>query len=461
MAKKSETAPPTARLQRSAIGALAITRAGMRQLGHKARQITRSEEHKEQAQQEHEAELGRILFSALNQLKGTALKVSQMLSMEAGLLPESIRAQLAKACYQVTPLNRALVHKLFMREFGRAPQDLFAAFEAQACAAASLGQVHRARLHDGREVALKLQYPGIAASIASDIAMLHGLLQTFGRHVSLLPQPEVMNQVMREIELKLNEEIDYQHEAAQLEWFAAHVRLPGIVLPRLVPQFSSRTVLCMEYLQGQHLQEWLDGDPPQSARDAVGQLLFDWFLYSTFELGRVHADPHPGNFLILPDGRLGVLDFGCTRSLQPDFLLRLRHTWKLFLRLQACSDAAQQRSWAEQLYAAYCSLGLVQSRLDCASYCEKIQPLLAPIQAWQAQAFIHADADGFFDFSQKAPYPATNREAAEVMMAYLSEFDNDLMYFDRNYLGLMHLLTRLGARVKTRNRWLCTEEPAA
>ena len=167
--------------------------------------------------------MGRILFAALNQLKGTALKASQLLSMELGFLPEGIRRELAKAHYQVTPLNRALVIKLLRQEFGAGPDRLFQTFEPQAFAAASLGQVHAATLADGQAVAVKLQYPGMATSIGSDLALLRTLLSAISLRSHTLPKADIVAPVMADIEHKLAEELDYLNEAEQLVWFGQHL----------------------------------------------------------------------------------------------------------------------------------------------------------------------------------------------------------------------------------------------
>ena len=150
----SANAPRSGRLARGAIAGTAAVKLGMAALALNAQVLVLSDEATAQARAAHEARLGRILFGALNQLKGIALKASQLLSLELGLLPEGMRIELARAHYQVTPLNRALVIKLMRQEFGAAPEDLFASFEPQAFAAASLGQVHAATLHSGDAVAV-------------------------------------------------------------------------------------------------------------------------------------------------------------------------------------------------------------------------------------------------------------------------------------------------------------------
>lgn len=434
-------APRTGRLARGAIAGMAVARAGVAQLGHKAAGLTRAAALNEQAQLDHQAKLGRILFGALNQLKGTALKASQMLSMELGFLPEAMRAELARAHYQVTPLNRALVIKLLRQQFGRGPDELFERFEPTAFAAASLGQVHGATLAGGEAVAVKLQYPGMAASIGSDMAMLRTLLQTLGRGSDGLPKADVMERVLADIEQKLAEELDYLHEAEQLGWFAqALAGRPDLVVPQTYPGLSSKRVLTMQRLKGLHLNEWLATEPSQAERDHFGQLLFDTFMHSLFTLRRLQADPHPGNYLFMSGGRLGLLDFGCTKQIGAPFCSALSAAWSALLR-QPSDAAALQR--------AYLALGLIAPALKERDFREQLLPALAELQAWQVRPF----GAEVYDFGQHPLPPRMNATQQRLAARHLQAMAPELPYFDRAYLGLVQMLKALGARVRTRNRF--------
>ncbi|MFZ6673259.1 ABC1 kinase family protein [Undibacterium sp. Xuan67W] len=437
--------PPSSKLGRSAVSGLALAQVGISHVGHKARQLTRSDEAKITAQDEHEAELGRILFRALNQLKGTALKISQLLSMEADFLPAGIRRELAKGCYQVTPLNRALVHKVFSREFGQAPEHVFAQFDATSFAAASLGQVHHASLADGTQLAVKIQYPGIAASISSDVRMLRGLLHTMSLGSDLIPRKELVDRNMSELEHKLAEELDYEHEAAQLRWFARHVRLPGIVIPVPVASHSSQRILSMQRLDGLHLDEWLATNPDQATRDHFGQLLFDWFWHSVCELGRLHADPHPGNFLFMADGQLGVLDFGCTKSISKSFCTSMAKAWRGLLD--------QNRSSFAPVRLAYIELGLIRADLSLEDFETQLIPAATALVEWQLQPFTMQR----FDFRHKTSYPAPDTGHGKILVKLALSYHEDMPYFDRAYMGMMHMLKKIGAVVDTRNPWLNPE----
>ncbi len=435
------TLPRTGRLSRGAIASMAVAKAGLAHLGHKAQSLARDDAQEALARTAHEAELGRILFAALNQLKGTALKASQLLSMELGFLPEGMRQELARAHYQVTPLNRALVVKVMRQEFGQDPHSLFQQFDTHAFAAASLGQVHAATMPDGQAVAVKLQYPGMASSIGSDMRMLRSLLQVLGDRSGVLPKGDIVTRVMADIEHKLAEELDYLHEAQALQWFGKHLTLPGLHIPQPVMARTTRRVLTMQRLHGLHLNEWLQTQPSQTARDQAGQMLFDTFMHCSFALQHLQADPHPGNYLFMANDQLGLLDFGCTRKLDAGFCQATAALWSTLLRKPDDHAALQQ---------AYLVLGLIAPELSVQDFSDLLQPALAARQAWQRLPFTVA----VYDFAQHPAYPVNTVEQQRQALRYLQSMPADLPYFDRAYLGLTQLLKALGARVRTGNPWI-------
>ena len=432
----ARTEPPrTGRLARGTITGIAAARIGMAQLGHRVRTPSA------QAQADHEAALGRILFGALGQLRGSALKVSQLLSMHPQLLPEGVRRELARAHHQAPPLNRALVGRVFRQAFGQEPEALFEHFEPTAFAAASLGQVHRAQLAGHGTVAVKVQYPGIAATIASDMQLMRAALRALAHTDLPLPTDAVMDGVMAEIEATLLREVDYLQEAEQLQWFAEHAAQPGVVMARPILSHTRAQVLTQQFLPGQPLQAWLatQPSPSQSQRDQAGQHLWDWFMHCLFVLGRVHADPHPGNFLFAPDGTVGVLDFGCTRSLSEHFRTQVTKAWSALLR----PPTDPQRD--ALVLQAYQALGLVNASLTVPAYTAELAPALADMQAWQMEPFTQP----VFDFGVKTPPPITAGRHQRMLGKHLVQVPGEMPAFERMWMGLMHLLTGLGARVHT------------
>lgn len=392
------SAPRTSRLARGAVAGIAVARAGVAHFRYKASELTGSKAlsieakalAKAQARAEHEARLGRILFGALNQLKGTALKISQLLSMELGVLPEAMRHELAQAHYRVTPLNRALVVKLLRQELGRGPGELYEHFELQAFAAASLGQVHAAELKRGETVAVKIQYPGMDASISSDLDLIRKVLNGLLAGTSTSPHADLIDRMKVDVASKLSEELDYQREAVQLRWFHEHLSLPDLVVPLPVMALTSRRVLTMQHLPGLHLNEWLRTAPSRQERDHYGQLLFDLFMHSVFKLRKIQADPHAGNFVFMGGGRLGVLDFGCVHELNPTFCDTISSAWSSVLF----------DPWKiDRLLEAYQQMRMVEPAMTLDEFKTQLLPAIADLLRWQGLPFLVE----VYDFGQHPP----------------------------------------------------------
>ncbi|WP_020591384.1 ABC1 kinase family protein [Kiloniella laminariae] len=471
--KEDKGSIATRRLQRSTTLGLTATRVGLSHLGHlgrtklaqrlnpKTTDDIASRESRAQIQRAHEEQIGKTLFKALNQLKGTALKASQILSMEAEILPEGIRKELAKACYQATPLNRALIDKVFRNEFGKGPGDVFARFDKNAFAAASLGQVHKATLPGdqglaptqarnqapNQDVAVKVQYPGIAASIKSDIKALSGLLSLVSASTNFMPDRTVIDPVLDEITLQLQREVDYFLEAENLTRFASRLKLDKVRIPAVFADYSSERILTMENLSGCHLEEWLAGNPTQAEKNHYGQLLYDFFFHSFFDLQHLHADPHPGNFLFMPDGELGVLDFGCIREVDPDFIRKITSYYQLMIRHHGPEKGKGQPDYAG-LQGFYEEFELIKPDLEESALRDILQPELDPIQHWMIAPYHEAT----FDFSNWK-WPDMTTDSTRKIAPYMKGINRDLLYFDRAYRGLGLMLSRLGAVVKTGNPW--------
>ncbi|SNQ46041.1 putative unusual protein kinase [Frankia canadensis] len=253
------------------------------------------------------------IFRVLGELKGGAMKLGQALSVFEAALPDEVaapyRAALTKLQEAAPPLPAAVVHRVLTEEFGERWRDLFAEFDDTPSAAASIGQVHRAVWADGRSVAVKIQYPGAGPALLADLTQLGRAARLFG---AVTPGLDI-KPLVEELKARITEELDYRLEAAwQSAFAAAYADDPDIVVPR--PLAGSDRVIVSEWIEGVPLSAVIaDGTAEQ--RDRAGLLLVR-FLYSCpARAGLLHADPHPGNFRLLADGRLGVLDFGAVNRL--------------------------------------------------------------------------------------------------------------------------------------------------
>jgi predicted unusual protein kinase regulating ubiquinone biosynthesis (AarF/ABC1/UbiB family) len=260
---------------------------------------------------------GERILATLGELKGAALKLGQALAMDPDALPEEARSVVARLLSQAPErMEFAQVAEVLRSELGREPDQLFAEFEREPLAAASLGQVHAARLADGREVVVKVQYPGVEKALENDLANASTLVRGF----ALTGQALDGRPYYDELRSSLLRELDYEQEAAQADAYrVAARRYPELVVPEVVKDRSARRVLCLDRLHGKLLVDFMESDAPESERFRVGRLMV-FAIWGPFYAARlVHADPHPGNFLVLPDGRLGVLDFGATKLLSERF----------------------------------------------------------------------------------------------------------------------------------------------
>jgi predicted unusual protein kinase regulating ubiquinone biosynthesis (AarF/ABC1/UbiB family) len=301
---------PKGRLRRAAslLGMGARVSAGL--VGDKARELLGGEGNAKAGAAER-------VLATLGELKGAALKAGQTLSLFADQLPE-VQKVLGKLFSRAPTLPYPQIAAAIAAELGAPPEELFASFEQTPFAGASLGQVHRARLRSGEEVAVKVQYPGVDRALEDDVKNAAAVVKTVGLGGGLLDTREYLEEVKRE----LMAELDYRREIASLELFRGHLaRWPDLVVPRVFPALCSGKVIVLERLEGPTLHEVEEraDTMTREARFALSQQLIRSF-YGPFLLHRtIHADTHPGNYVVMADGRLGVLDFGCVKHLSAAF----------------------------------------------------------------------------------------------------------------------------------------------
>jgi predicted unusual protein kinase regulating ubiquinone biosynthesis (AarF/ABC1/UbiB family) len=301
---------PTGKLERA--GKLVSTgvKIGGNYIKYMGDKITNPEQAKENFDQNNAEDI----YDGLKSLKGSALKVAQMLSMEKNLLPSAYVDKFSLAQFSVPPLSGPLVRKTFKQYLGNYPEDIFETFTAESVNAASIGQVHKAT-NKGKKLAVKIQYPGVANSISSDLTLVKPVAT---RLFNLKGKDS--EKYFKEVEGKLLEETDYTLELEQSkEITEACSMIPNLKFPNYYPEFSCDKILTMDWMEGIHLSEYTaqKNDPEQMK--LVGQTLWDFYMYQMHVLKRVHADPHPGNFLVDASGALVAIDFGCIKEVPEDF----------------------------------------------------------------------------------------------------------------------------------------------
>lgn len=362
------TEPPQAGLARAArlstlplgVAARAVRGVGRRLSGQSAEDVL----------EQRQAESARQLFDVLGGLKGGAMKVGQFLSlMESALPPEQAqpyRESLTRLQSAAPAMSGDAVGRVLAEELGEDWRSLFASFDESAAAAASIGQVHRAVWRDGRPVAVKVQYPGAEQALMADVTALSRVARVSG---ALVPGMD-MGPILEELRRRLHEEVDYRLEADAQEQFGQfYADDPTYAIPGVV--MTAQRVLVTEWLDGAPLSSLIDR-APQADRDRAAAAYLRLLLEAPQRAGLLHADPHPGNFLLLPDGRLGVLDYGAVNRLPdglPDGLSRV-------LGAAAHGDA-------EELVEVLRDEGFVRGSItvDAEAVRELVDRFLGPLQA--------------------------------------------------------------------------------
>jgi predicted unusual protein kinase regulating ubiquinone biosynthesis (AarF/ABC1/UbiB family) len=308
---------PTGRLRRAAkVGRLAGGQAA-RGYATKAANVARSHEGRRAAAERRQIEAAEQVFEVLGQMKGAAMKVGQVASfVDTGAFPpefqERVQAKLAELRESAPRVSFEQMRKVVEHDLGEPLEDAFAQFEEEAVAAASIGQVYRARLHDGRVVAVKVQYPGVARAVRADLQNL-GLIMRAAKRIAPGMDAKAMTQEIRE---RLTDELDYEHEAQQHRAFARTWRgHPFIYVPPVVTELCSEHVLVTEWVDGEGFEQVKAMD--RATRDRFGEIIFRFFFGSLYRNGHFSGDPHPGNYRLMPDGRVAFIDFGMTKRVAP------------------------------------------------------------------------------------------------------------------------------------------------
>ena len=302
---------PASKIQRATKLFQTGAKVGVNYLKYYGNKMVISEEEAKEKLNDDNAE---DIYDGLQKLKGSALKVAQMLSMEKNILPRAYVEKFSLSQFSVPPLSAPLVTKTFKKYFGKDPNELFDTFNLHAVSGASIGQVHKAT-KNGKELAVKIQYPGIAESISSDLAMVKPIAMKMFNI-----KGEGSNEYFKEVENKLNEETNYVLELAQSEEIAnACSIIPNLKFPSYYPELSSDRILTMNWMDGLHLSEFTKHNTDEKKSNKIGQALWDFYMYQIHVLRKVHADPHPGNLLISNNTELIVIDFGCMKEIPDDF----------------------------------------------------------------------------------------------------------------------------------------------
>lgn len=417
-----DKALPTGKLSRGKIVGKALLKIGSKK---SKMLITRGD--KEQAHQE----IADIILDAIGELKGISVKIAQQVALGMPFLPPAYVEKISKSFNAIPHINKALVRKIIKTELDHYPQDIFDSFEMSAFAAASLGQVHLAT-KENTELAVKVQYPGIKKSIASDMSLIHFGLKRFAKGKNV-------DHIIREIENRLYEEVDYILEAENCTFFQENMDNKNIVIAKVYPELSSQKVLTTSLLKGLDFERYLASHPDQKEKNSYAQIIFDSFFESLYKFKRIHADPNPGNFLFMEDGKLGLMDFGCVKKVEEDFLHRYN---QLHLNLLENKDEIT-------IIQQYMTLGMIEESNEnemLKFYTEVIQPL--------DTLYKEPLAGESYDFKENSDFSKRGFEmifeVQQKQFHSVHKLNEQFLFINRTLLGYYALFEKMGAKIDTK-----------
>lgn len=419
---------PTGKIDRASNLIKAGAKVGVNYIKYYGNKLTKDEEEAKSILNRDNAE---DIYDSLKELKGSALKVAQMLSMEKNIMPQAYVEKFSLAQFSVPPLSGALVKKTFRKYFGNNPEAIFDTFSPESVNAASIGQVHKAT-KNGKVLAVKIQYPGVKESISSDLAMVKPLAM---RMFNI--KKEGSQAYFQEVEHKLSEETDYTLELERSQNIVNRCKhLDNLKFPTYYPEYSCEKIITMDWLDGQHFSEFTKERHSQEMLNKIGQSFWDFYMYQMHELKQVHADPHPGNFLISDKGELMVIDFGCIKEIPHEF-------YEPYFELAKSENLHNKAFFENKLY----ELEILRKQ-DSAE--EKV--FFTKLFHEMLELFTRPFNQEYFDFSDESFF----QEIADLGQKYakISDVKNmntnrgsrHFIYLNRTFFGLYNMMHDLGAK---------------
>ncbi len=418
---------PITKIQRATKIVKTGAKVGVNYIKYYGNRITQEEEEAKKTLNNANAD---DIYDGLKNLKGSALKVAQMLSMEKSIMPAAYVEKFSLSQFSVPPLSPALVNKTFRKYFGKSAHEIFDKFDATSINAASIGQVHQAE-KEGKKIAVKIQYPGVAGSISSDLSLIKPIAV---RMFNIKGKDS--DKYFKEVEEKLIDETNYILELDQsIEIAKACKHIPNMKFPEYYKEYSTDRIISMEWMNGLHLTEFAAQNSDPMLANKIGQALWDFYMYQIHVLRKMHADPHPGNFLVSKEEELIALDFGCMKSLPDEF-------YYPYFTLSEKENINNRILFEKKLY----ELEILRSD-DSKKELDFFKEVFYDLLSLFTQPF-HAD---YFDFSNKTFFDALSNMAKEfAQKTELRKYNGNrgskhFIYVNRTFFGLYNLMHTLKA----------------
>jgi len=423
---------PTNKLSRAS----QLVKTGVKVGGNYAKYYSKKAFNANLTREELDDENAEDIYDGLKSLKGSALKVAQMLSMEKNILPKAYVEKFSLSQFSVPPLSAALVRKTFKKYLDKYPEDLFDTFKKDSVNAASIGQVHQATL-DGKKLAVKIQYPGVADSISSDLALVKPIAT---RMFNLKGKDK--EKYFKEVEEKLLEETDYLLEVKQSQEITRQCSIiPDLRFPKYYPELSSERIITMDWMTGVHLSEFTEVNTDKDAADKIGQALWDFYMFQMHHLKQVHADPHPGNFLVDADHNLIAIDFGCIKKVPQEF-------YEPYFELAKPENINDPVIFKEKMFELE-----ILKKEDSPEEIAFFSALFHEMLSLFTKPF-HLETFDFSDesfFAQIADLSDKYSKDTQLRKMNGNRGSKHFLYINRTFFGLYNLMHDLGAKIVVNN----------
>ncbi|SEA02249.1 ABC1 kinase family protein [Bizionia paragorgiae] len=419
---------PTSKIQRASKLVSTGAKVGVNYLKYYGDKFTKTEAEAKNRLDKNNAD---DIYDSLKQLKGSALKVAQMLSMEKSLLPQAYVEKFSLSQFSVPPLSAPLVAKTFKQYFGKTPNELFDTFNLESVNAASIGQVHLAE-KDGKQLAVKIQYPGVADSISTDLALVKPIaIKMFNI------KGKDSDKYFKEVENKLIEETNYILELEQSTAVVeACKHIPNLKFPTYYKEWSSERIITMDWMDGIHLSEFTNTNTDQEKANVLGQALWDFYMYQMHVLKKVHADPHPGNFMVSQDHDLIAIDFGCMKAVPEEF-------YTPYFELAKKETIEDPKLFTEKMYALEI-LRAEDSPEELAFFNDMFQGMLRLFtKPFHGETFDFSDPSFF---NAIAEFGERYSKSTELRKMNGNRGSKHFIYINRTFFGLYNLMFDLKAQ---------------
>jgi len=364
--------------------------------------------------------IAELLFDNISLLKGTAVKITQALSLH-GMLPEEITQELSKSYNQIKPISQALVIKVIKNEFQKSHDELFKEFSLKPFASASLGQVHLAKTDKDKKVAVKIQYPSIDKTVKNDIKFVKKIVRLSANYLSII----------EEVEEKLYEEIDYEKELRNTQWAYVNLNSELIVVPKVYKKYSTKHILTTEYIEGMDLHSWLKTNPTMEQKQKIANSIFDVFVKSVFEHKKIQADPNPANYMVTSDNKLALIDFGCMKSFDDAFIKNYIDIMQTYI----LNDP-------DDVTTVYQEMGLINHKNDMTD--KLFKEVISPFNQWAVEPYLSDE----YRFTKE--YLKQGVEYGEALTKKPFTVVKDYVFLDRTIHGLFSLFEQMDVVVDMR-----------